>query len=228
MSKQETSLRAMAKGRGRSHTTLSRELQRNTGQKGSRSQQAQPLAAHRHQETPKAVKLTKTVSAYIQEKLQARWSPEQLCGRLRLDHGRSLSPETVYRFVLKEKQQEGQLYRGLRHQAKPRRKRYGAKDDRGTIPGRVEMADRPAVVDTRSRVGDWEADVSIGKDHHGAIVTLAARRSRLFLALPILRKTADLTRRAITPLLGAWKDWIHTITSDNGREVSGHATMAKA
>lgn len=114
--------------------------------------------------------------------------------------------------MLKDKQQEGQLYRGLRHQAKPRRKRDGAKDDRGKIPGRVDIADRPAVVDTRSRVGDWEADLIIGKDHHGAIVTLAERRSRLFLALPILRKTADLTTRAMTTLLGAWKDWIHTIT----------------
>jgi transposase, IS30 family len=113
----------------------------------------------------------------------------------------SISPETVYRFVLKEKQQGGQLYRHLRHQAKPRRKRYGTKESRGTIPGRVDIADRPAVVEARSRVGYWEADLAIGKNYQGAIVTLAERWARLFLALPILRKTAKLTTRAITPLL---------------------------
>jgi hypothetical protein len=68
---------------GRSHTTLSRELQRNTGRLGFRKQQAQHLAEHRHQEEqPKAVKLTETVSAYIQGKLQAWWTQEKIRGRL--------------------------------------------------------------------------------------------------------------------------------------------------
>jgi IS30 family transposase len=228
MRKQAISLRVIAKAMGRSHTTLSRELKRNIGQKGYRHHQAQRLAERRHQEKPKAMKLTETVRTYLHEKLHAWWSPEQIRGRLQLEEAISISLTTVYRFVLKDTHQGGQLYRGLRHQAKPRRKRYGAKDYRGTIPGRVDIADRPAVVDTRSRVGDWEADLIIGKDHQGAIVTLAERRSRLFLAIPILRKTAELTTRAITTLLETLKDWVHTITYDNGREFSGHATIAKA
>lgn len=228
MRKQAISLRGIAKAMGRSHTTLSRELKRNIGQKGYRYQQAQRLAERRHQEKPKAVKLTETVRMYLHEKLQAWWSPEQIRGRLQQEKALTISPTTVYRFVLKDKHQGGQLDRGLRHQSKPRRTRYGGKDYRGTIPGRVDIADRPAVVDTRSRVGDWEADLIIGKDHQGAIVTLAERRSRLFLAIPILRKTADLTTRAIITLLETWKDWVHTITYDNGREFSGHATIAKA
>ena len=68
----------------------------------------------------------------------------------------------------------------------------------------------------------------MGKEHQGAIVTLAERRSRLFLALPILRKTAELPTRAITTLLAALKDWMHTITYDNGREFSGHEAIAQA
>ncbi len=228
LSKQATSLRKMAKVMGRNHTTLSRELKRNTGQRGYRYHQAQSLAEQRHQEKPKAVKLTKALMAYITEKLQARWSPEQICGRLRLEQATLISPETIYRFVLQEKRQGGQLYCNLRHQVKRRRKRYGAKDYRGTIPGRVDIADRPAVVDTRARVGDWEADLVMGKDHQGALVTLAERRSRLFLALPILRKTAERTTRAIITLLGTWKDWVHTITYDNGREFSWHQAIAQA
>lgn len=227
MRKQNKPLRDIAKGMGRSHTTLSREIKRNTGQREYRYQQAHQQAGQRHTEKPKAVKLTKSVIAYIQEKLQARWSPEQICGRLGLDQGVSLSPETIYRLVLHDQQQGGHLFRHLRHQAKPYRKRYGRKEYRGRIPGRVDIAARPAVVDTRSRVGDWEADLVIGRGHQGASVTLAERRSRLYLALPIVRKTADLTTRAITSLLAAFKDWTHTITYDNGREFNGHATIAK-
>ena len=96
MSKQGTALREMAKAMGRSHTTLSRELRRNTGQRGYRHHQAQRLAEQRHQAKPKVLKLTETVVVYIQEKLQAWWSPEQICGRLWLEQAIALSPETVY------------------------------------------------------------------------------------------------------------------------------------
>jgi IS30 family transposase len=213
---------------GRSHTTLSRELLRNAGQRGYRHHQAQRLAEQRHQTKPKAVKVTEPVVQYIQEKLQARWSPEQICGRLEQEQALSLSPETIYRFVLKDQQQGGQLSGHLRHQAKPYRKRYGAKDARGTIPGRVGIEERPAIVETRARVGDWEADLIMGKAHKGAIVTLAERRTRLFLAIPILRKTAELVTEAIITLLKPWKDWVATITYDNGREFSGHREITDA
>jgi len=228
MRKQGQTFRAIAAVMGRSHTSLSRELQRNTGQRGYRHHQAQRLADQRQQTKPKIVKVTEPVVQYIQEKLQARWSPEQICGRLKQEQALALSPETIYRFVLKDKQQGGQLYGYLRHQAKPYRKRYGAKDSRGSIPGRVGIEERPAVVETRVRVGDWEADLIMGKTHKGAIVTLAERRARLFLAIPILRKTAELVTEAIITLLAPWKDWVATITYDNGREFSGHRQIAEA
>ena len=68
----------------------------------------------------------------------------------------------------------------------------------------------------------------IGRGHKGAIVTLVERRSRLYLALPILCKTAGLTTQGIRTLLAALKDWVHTITYANGQECSGHAAIAKA
>ena len=130
--------------------------------------------------------------------------------------------------MFKDKHQGGQRYGHLRHQAKPYRKRYGTKDSRGTIPGRVGIEERPAVVDTRARVGDWKADLMMGTAHKWAIVPLAERRARLFLAIPILRKTAELVTEAIITLLAPWKAWGATITDDNGREFSGHQTIAEA
>ena len=137
-----------------------------------------------------------------------------------------LSHETVYRFIEKNKQEGGELYKYLRHQSKPYRKRYGSKDYRGKIPDRVDISERPKDVDNRIRVGDWEADLVIGKGHKGAFVTLAERRSRLYLALPMARKTMELTTAAITILLTSFKDFVHTITYDNGREFSGHMDVS--
>ena len=81
----------------------------------------------------------------------------------------SLSHETIYRFIFKNKRNGGDLYCYLRHQAKPYLKCYGSKYYRGKIPGRVEISERPGVVDKRSRVGDWEANLIIGKGHKGAL-----------------------------------------------------------
>jgi IS30 family transposase len=77
-------------------------------------------------------------------------------------------------------------------------------------------------------VGDWAADLVIGKAHKGAIVTRAKRRTRLFLALPIARKTAELTTAAITCLLTQLNSVVHTITYDNGREFSHHQKISDA
>ena len=133
----------------------------------------------------------------------------------------------MYQFILKNKQRGGDLYRYLRHQSKRYRKRYGSKDYRGKIPGRVDISERPGVVDERSRVGDWEAGLVIGKGHKGAIVTLAERRSRLYLAMPIANKTKELTSSAISALLTAFKSYVHTITYDNGREFNGHLDISE-
>ena len=70
----------------------------------------------------------------------------------------SISTESIYRLILKDKVADGSLYRYLRHQGKKYRKRYGQNDYRGRIPNRVDIADRPRIVDSRSRIGDWEAD----------------------------------------------------------------------
>jgi IS30 family transposase len=65
-----------------------------------------------------------------------------------------VSHETIYRFLLTDKAAGGDLYTHLRHQAKPYRKRYGKKDYRGIIPCRVDIDERPAIVDDETRLGD--------------------------------------------------------------------------
>ena len=85
----------------------------------------------------------------------------------------SISTESIYRLILKDKVAGGSLYRYLRHQGKKYRKRYGQNDYRGRIPNRVDIADRPSIVDSRSRIGvvieGGEADCLIGKGRQGGV-----------------------------------------------------------
>lgn len=228
MKKQGYTNTAIAKGMGRDRTTIWRELQRNTGQRGYRYQQAQQRAQARHRTKPKRVKLTVEVQALIRAGLALRWSPEQIAGRWRMETGQRLSAETIYQYIAKDKRGGGTLYQQLRYQGTPYRKKYGRTDYRGRIPGRVDIDQRPAIVEARTRLGDWEADLVLGTAHRGAIVTLAERCCRLYLAMPIARKTATLTSQAITDLLSDFKAVVHTITYDNGREFNAHQAVNDA
>ena len=106
-----------------------------------------------HQQKPKHIRLNDELKLHIQQKLALYWSPEQISGRLRMEENISISTESIYRLILKDKVAGGSLYRYLRHQGKKYRKRYGQNDYRGRIPNRVDIADRPCIVDSRSRIG---------------------------------------------------------------------------
>jgi len=95
------------------------------------------------------------------------------------------------------------------------------------IPGQVCIDQRPTIVDQRSRYGDWELDTVIGKNHQQALVTLVERKSRLTLIAKVIRKNAEKVSDAIVSLLSTLKPWVHTLTSDNGREFDQHARIAK-
>jgi IS30 family transposase len=71
--------------------------------------------------------------------LRKDWSPEQIVGRLRVTGEISLDHETIYQYILADKQAGGDLYKHLRHQNKTDRKRYGHPRNRTGIPNRVDM-----------------------------------------------------------------------------------------
>lgn len=226
--KQKVSLSKIAAGMGRNKSTLSRELRRNQGQRGYRYQQAQRKALRRHREKPKAVKLDEGLRSEIASRIEQRWSPEQIGGRLKWEGKKSVSHETIYRFVLADRKAGGRLYTHLRHQAKPYRKRYGKRDARGVIPGRVDIARRPVIVAEKTRLGDWEADTVIGKGHRGVLVTLTERVSKLNLAVCVPRKEAIAVKDAIVTALKPLQAWVQTLTFDNGREFCQHQAVAAA
>jgi IS30 family transposase len=223
-----TAMNRIAKALGRSQSTLSREISRNTGQRGYRHKQAHGLAEQRHKNKPKAVKLTDEIKQLIEGCLKQDWSPEQIAGRLEKEGMIKLHYETIYQYILADKSAGGTLYKHLRHQNKTYRKRYGSAHNRTGIPNRVDIEQRPQEANERKRVGDWEADTIIGRHHKGAIITLDERKSKLRLAAPLQSKKAQHVKQAAIDLLQPIKLFVETITFDNGKEFSLHEAIAKA
>ena len=107
---------AIAKSLGTTQGTISKEIKRNRGAKGYRHKQAHRLATQREQDKPKAIKLTDDIIEFIKEELITHQSsPEQITGRLERVHNISLHHETIYRYILQDKRDEGELYLHLRH-----------------------------------------------------------------------------------------------------------------
>jgi IS30 family transposase len=223
-----TSMNQLAKALGRSQSTLSREISRNTGQRGYRHKQANRLAEQRHKQKPKAVKLTDDIKQLITGYVKQDWSPEQIAGWLEKEGMIKLHHETIYQYILADKQAGGTLYKHLRHQNKTYRKRYGSAHNRTGIPNRVDIEHRPQEANERQRVGDWEADTIIGKHHKGALMTLDERKSKLRLAAPLPSKKAQPVKQAAIDLLHPIKRFVETITFDNGKEFSLHEAIARA
>jgi IS30 family transposase len=208
----------------RHKSTISREIARNTKFRGYRPQQAQRLTEERRYAKCRC-RIAPSVWTDIKKLLQEDWSPEQISLWLKSQCAVSISHEWIYQYILQDKKQGGILYRHLRCQ-KQRRKRYGSYSRRGQLVDRVSIDQRPAIVDSRSRIGDWELDTIIGKSHKQAIVSLTERKSRFTLIQKVKRKTAECVTNAIINLLAPMLDQVHTLTSDNGKEFAEHKMIA--
>ena len=202
----------------RSPSTISRELARNRGRRGYRPKQAHCFATIRR--AINARQIDEGTWQFVQDRLDEQWSPEQI------SHYAAISHETIYQRVYSDKKQGGSLWKNLRCQ-KQRKKRYGKTERRGLIPNRQSIEQRPTIVETRCRIGDWEADTIIGKNHKQAIVSMVERKTGLALIRKVERKTAEAVEQAIIRLLQPYRDQVLTITSDNGKEFSRHEAISK-
>lgn len=218
----------IAKEVGVDKSTISRELRRNRGERGYRPKQAEELSMNRRISAAKHISFTAEVKKAVIEKIKLDWSPEQISGYFKKESLFEISHERIYQFLLEDKKTGGDLHKHLRHSGKKRKKRYGSKDRRGQIKNRVSIDERPAVVDKKSRLGDWEGDTIIGKQQQKAIVTLVESLSKKTLIGRVATKHSDVVSDIIIDLLSPVKKITRTITFDNGKEFSDHEAMAKA
>ncbi len=206
-------------------STISRELNRNKGRRGYRPKQAHERALKRRHISRKAIKFTDKVRQIVDKKISEQYSPDQISGKLKI-LGIHISHERIYQYLLDDKRNGGQLYKNLRQSHRKRKKRYGSREKRGQIPNRVSIDKRPKIVDTKRRIGDWEADTIIGRNHKGAMVTLVERKSKYTLIRKINRKTSLLLNSTVSELTKGIKERFITMTVDNGSEFAGHEKIA--
>lgn len=219
--------KAIAKAIGRSPSTISRELARNSGQRGYRPKQAQQCCEERRQTALKHRKMTDETIGLIAPLIRQELSPEQVSLYLNRERKVMIHHETIYQYLYRDKAQGGDLYRHLRVVPKPYRKRHGHYDRRGRIQGAVSIEQRPAIVDKRGRVGDWEGDTVMGKKRQSALLTLVERKTLYTLIVKLEGKQAAPLATAMITLMKPHKDRIHTVTFDNGKEFSDHKTIAQ-
>lgn len=210
-------------------STVSREISRNSGGKGYRYKQAQEKTEERRKKKSALQrKMKPDISFFVETKIrEEKWSPEQISGRLRLQNT-FVSHETIYRHVWKDKKNGGDLYKSLRFNGKKYNKRSGKLAGRGLIPNRIGIECRPEIVNQKIRIGDIEQDTIVGANHQGAIVTIVERVSKVTWLALVDRSTAQEVAAKTIELLAPFKDYLHTITSDNGKEFSAHQQIAKA
>ena len=220
--KMEHSGTEIADALGVHKSTISRELKRNRGKRGYRPKQAHQFALQRRKKARK--RITADIWALVEEKLRQDWSPEQIVGRFK-EEGIAISHEHIYQYIYADKRVGGDLWKHLRCQKK-RRKRVGDYDRRGKIPDRKSIEERPEVVEQRTRLGDWEVDLMLGRDHQGVLVTLTERKSRFTLLRRVANKKAKLVSQAIIELL-QWVSSLESITADNGKEFAAHQHISQ-
>lgn len=158
-------------------------------------------------------------------RLSLHWSPEQISGVGHLID-MPVSHEWIYRYIASNKAAGGVLYKALRQGHK--RYRRGVNTKRNVIPDPRSIDERPEVVENRERFGDWEVDTVLGKQGTGALVTLAERKSRMYLVRKVAAKRAADVRDAVIDMLKPYAASVRTITADNGSEFVEHKAIADA
>ena len=216
---------------GISQSTVSRELAKHRQfhpKQAYDAQQAQRRAGRAKKRTPYQLKGSLLIT--VLARLRDRLSPEQICGELqRKTTKRVLHHETVYRYIYRHesicKNQPTDheiLTQYLRIRHRKRYKKRGQPARRQLIPNRVSIEQRPAIVETNTELGHWEADTVIGKGHDGVLLTLVERLTKYVLIVKLASKNALALAKATIKALGRSALPVKTITFDNGLEFACH------
>ena len=208
---------------GRHRSTIGRELRRNAAPYDGRyrAERAQERAVARRKRSRRNQQFGVEELSAVEGLLRAEWSPEQVSGYLRRVARVSISHETIYRHVWRDLRRGGTLHQHLRGARKHCRKRYGRYDSRGRLAGKRPIAQRPAAVAERRRIGHWEIDTmmgaSLGQCSH-CVLTLVERKTGYVLIGKLRARTAEEANRATLELMRRHRRRFRTITADNGTE----------
>jgi IS30 family transposase len=220
----------IARRLGRHRSTISREVHRNSSRwDGSyRPSKAIERTNGRRSRSRRNQHFTKADFALVEKKLKEDWSPEQIAGSLRLHGELSISHETIYIHVWRDKEAGGHLYRHLRCSPKLRRKRHNSYDSRGRLAGKRHISERPPHIEKRRSVGHWEIDTVVGKGAPDCVTTLVERKTGYALIGKLADRSMLGTSQRTKTLIRRVPDQFKTITADNGTEFHDYESIERA
>ena len=223
-------IREIGRRLSRSHSTISRELTRNTLRQYSPiyyPKVAQSLAERRLQRRTTRIKLkTEKTQRFVIHRLKVGGSPEIIAGRIK--HHLTLptvSHEAIYQFVYKE---SPELIECLPRQHKKRRKKVPYRKKSSSIPSKIMIDERPDTINHRNEFGHWESDSIESCDRKHGLNVLLERASRLTHLSKLQSKKSCQTKKAIIHRLSNHPpDLVKSITYDKGPENSRHLEINK-
>jgi transposase, IS30 family len=229
---QRRTMTAIAAELGRSVSTVSREIARNSGVNGYRAVRADRLATARTAR-PRAGKLADdpVLRGYVEDKLALRWSPQQISSRLRQDFpddpAMRVSHETIYTslFVQSKAVLRTELTSHLRTRRVRRRpqRRTTVASRSGRIPEMTRIGERPAEVLDRAVAGHWEGDLLVGRHSRSHLITLVERHSRFLLVLPLADARSSTVIAALSTAFPQLPpEMRRSLTWDRGIEMTQH------
>lgn len=236
--KAEKSQTEIAQTLGVHKSTISRELRRNTPQRGlgAKKYEAEKSEAKtriRHKLKSKRIHFTDDLKIEMRNWIvNKRFSPELIAAQWRKEQRRGVSHETIYQFIWHCKftnQRQNRLYKPLykwlKH-GKRRRQRGNYKDSRGLIPNRISIEKRPKIVEKRSRYGDLEVDLIVGANHKSALLVTTDRAT---IKTTLNKLTGRDAKQVTQKLIARMKKLppIKTMTFDNDQAFSKHQKIAQ-
>ena len=216
----------------RDRSTVSREFRRNVHRNGRRRYytftKAHQKAMARRWHSRRNRQFDAREWGLVEDCLQKNWSPEQISGTLGNEGLLSISHETIYRYIWADKHAGGHLHRHLRQIGKLKRKRYGSNESRGRLAGKRMIAERPAAIDRRNRIGHWEIDTVLGTGSKHCIVTMVERKSGYLEIAKSDSRTIESVNQGTIEVVNRQPRRVQTITSDNGTEFHGYKDIERA
>lgn len=227
-------LSAIARRLGRAPSTITREVQHNSGKSGYRAFSAGNRAhvrASSRKYGQSRLSRDDRLRRYVMEKLRKRWSPREIVNRLQEEYPKDrtmrISHEAIYHYiyVLPRGSLKTTFIQALRQARAYRRKRkHGHHEEtRGKIVEMLSINERPQAVADRTMPGHWEGDLILGKHQRTALGTLVERTTRYTILVPLTAKDATSVRKAYAKALRSLpREITKTLTYDQGKEMSEH------
>ena len=221
--------KAIARQLGRHAATIGRERRRNatTHDGAYRAEKAQQYAVARRRRSRRGSHYSERQWAFVESLVRRRWSPQQISNRLGERAQLSISTETIYRRMRRDRAAGGIVWKHLRVMPKRGRKRRNSPNTRGRLLGKKHISQRPEQAQARTEIGHWEGDTVMGSDQRHCVLTMVERVTGYVQIRKLSARTKEQATAQMKKAISRQRKLFKTITLDNGTEFHGYEAVER-